>query len=70
MEQDIFDIPMTIPHEFEVIDLQREIIKAKEETISLLKLIVKNYSNINKCNKETTKWLELINTVFLAEKNI
>ena len=48
MEQEIYDIPMTISHEYEVIDLQREIIKAKEETISLLKVIVKHYANQNK----------------------
>ena len=54
MENEIYDIPITIPHEYEVIDLQREIIKAKEETISLLKVIVKNYTNQNKEKEKKT----------------
>ena len=48
METEIYDIPMSVPHEYEVIDLQREIIKAKDETISLLKVIIKHYTNQNK----------------------
>lgn len=51
MENKIYDIPITIPHEYEVIDLQREIIKAKEETISLLKVIIKQYANKEKEKK-------------------
>lgn len=48
MENKTYDIPLSIPHEYEIIDLQREIIKAKEETISLLKVIIKQYTNQNK----------------------
>lgn len=54
MENGFYDIPMSVPHEYEVIDLQREIIKAKEETISLLKVIVKNYANQNKEKEKKT----------------
>lgn len=54
MENGIYDIPMSVPHEYEVIDLQREIIKAKEETISLLKVIIKHYTNQNKEKEKKT----------------
>ena len=51
MENGFYDIPMSVPHEYEIINLQREIIKAKDETISLLKVIVKNYANQKKGEK-------------------
>ena len=55
MENGIYDIPMSVPHEYEIIDLQREIIKAKEETISLLKVIIKQYTNQNKKGEKTNE---------------
>ena len=56
MEQEIIDMPMTVPHEYEIIDLQREIIKAKGEIISLLKVIIKHYTKQNKeKDKETNE---------------
>lgn len=48
MKQEPYDIPLSIPHEYEIIDLQREIIKSKEEIISLLKVIVKHYTSKTK----------------------
>ena len=56
MEQEIIDMPMTVPHEYEIIDLQREIIKDKGEIISLLKVNIKHYTKQNKeKDKETNE---------------